>query len=138
MKTTKFWTRTKNFGLSLFVACAIASTFAQDTRANSNETPPVNNSIINVIDYVRAIYPIDRGGFPYTMALVGGHAVTELPKPLYVTLRIGGQNYTALTDRNGFYSFMVYTNGAGRLTTEVWSDSGASSNISIHTLSVER
>lgn len=138
MKTTKFWTRTKTFGLSLFVACAFASTFAQDTRANSNETPPVNNTIVNVIDYVSTIYPIDRGGFPYPMALVGGHAVTELPKPLNVTLRIGGQNYTALTDRNGFYSFMVYTNGARQVTTEVWSNSGASSNTGIHTIAIEK
>lgn len=65
------------------------------------------------------------------MALVGGHVVTELPMPLNVTLRIGGQSYTSLSDKDGNYSFMVYAN-ARQLTVEAWSSTGESSNTLTH------
>lgn len=109
-------------------------TLTMTSLSHSADPTPI---IDNVIDYATTISPVDRGGFSYPMALIGGHITTELAKPLNVTLRIGGQTYTALTDSAGVYSFMAYTNGARNYQIEVWTNNRQLKK-DIHSLKFEK
>jgi hypothetical protein len=52
-------------------------------------------------------------------AAIGGKVEFTGPGPVYVTIRMGGQDYTALTDQTGKYSFWVYANSS-RFVSEAW------------------
>jgi|GEM_PF-2355380 len=104
--------------LSLFLFGAAQSS----ADSSSTETRIIENRI----QYARNIFPIDRGGFAYPMALIGGTVFHTGPAPVYVTLRIGGQTFTALTDTRGDYSFFAYTAGAGRFEVQAWVGSDSS------------
>jgi hypothetical protein len=110
MKTFKRIFQTLSFSVMVFGAAqAVAAPQIKETQI-----------IDNAIRYARSIYPIDRNGGVYPMAAVGGTVQFEGPGPVYVTLRIGGQTYSALTDQRGDYSFFAYTNGAGRFEVQAW------------------
>jgi hypothetical protein len=73
------------------------------------------------INYARALVADDRQGFSVRMAAIGGQVVFEGGHPpVYATLRIGGQIYTAPSDAQGYFSFFVYTNGYNEFTVEGW------------------
>lgn len=110
MKTLKKIFQTLSFTLMIVGS---AQTLAESHRSETRV-------IDNVIRYAQNIYPIDRGGYAYPMALVGGNVRFEGEGPVYVTLRIGGQSFSALTDNRGDYSFFAYTNGAGRFEVNAW------------------
>jgi hypothetical protein len=75
--------------------------------------------IKNEIDYARSLVPADRNGIPVYLAAVGGTVTFVGDGPVNVTIRIGGQDYTALTDQVGRYSFLVYAN-ASSFRSEAW------------------
>ncbi len=102
----------KTFSLSLAFVAAAQSFAAPST----SETRIIDNQI----RYARTLHPADRNGFSYPMAIVGGNVLFQGTGPVYVTLRIGGQTHTALTDSRGDYSFFAYTAGAGRFEVEAW------------------
>ena len=110
MKTSKRLFQTLSIGLLL---ASSAPSFA---------TPKVEETRIidNVVQYARTIYPIERSGFAHPMAAIGGNVRFTGFGPVYVTLMLGGQNYTALTDDRGDYSFFVFTNGAARFDVRAW------------------
>jgi hypothetical protein len=110
MKTFKRIFQTLSF--SLMIAGAAEAVAAPQTR----ETQIIDN----LIRYARSMYPADSNGGIYPMAIVGGTVRFDGPGPVYVTLRIGGQSYSALTDQRGDYSFFAYTNGAGRFEVQAW------------------
>lgn len=72
------------------------------------------------ISYSRLLMPVDRNGFSIPQAIVGGKVDFQGTAPAYVTMLIGGQAYTQPTDRMGYFSFLVYTNGAGEYRLEAW------------------
>ncbi|MEO5667500.1 MAG: hypothetical protein ABIR96_05535 [Bdellovibrionota bacterium] len=115
--TTIFQTLT----LSLFIIGATQSMAAGlpgDRDGDSSRGP--SRIIDNTIRYAQSIYPIDRGGFIYPMALIGGNVRFDGNGPVYVTLHIGGQTFTALTDSRGDYSFFAYANGSGHYDVQAW------------------
>jgi len=86
----------------------------------ADSVPSETRIIDNTIRYAQNIFPIDRGGYAYPMAIVGGNVRFQGEGPVYVTLRIGGQSYTALTDNFGDYSFFAYANGGRRFEVNAW------------------
>lgn len=79
------------------------------------------NSVKRIdIAYSRVLSPVDRNGFPIPQAAVGGRVHFEGSAPAYVSMLVGGQVYNQPTDRLGYFSFFVYTAGAGQYTLEAW------------------
>jgi hypothetical protein len=83
--------------------------------------------IDNVVRFARTIYPIERSGLAFPMAAISGNVRFQGFGPVYVSLYVGGQAYTALTDDRGDYSFFVFTNGGGRYDVRAWTDSDSKS-----------
>jgi hypothetical protein len=73
----------------------------------------------NDIEYAVLLDPVDRVGHTIFLAAIGGKVTFEGDGPVNVTIRTGGQNYTALSDQTGNYSFLVYAN-SGRFESEAW------------------
>lgn len=108
----------KNFSLAIV---AIFCTFFVPSGLEAHD----NNTIIQEvhIDYARTLHHRgEHGGF-FTLAALGGRVDFIGTDPINVTVKIGGQSYTALTDPHGNYSFLVYTAGAGRFEVEAWVNS---------------
>jgi hypothetical protein len=74
------------------------------------------------IDYSRTLTPADNHGYTIFQAIVGGKVDFIGQAPIYVTMQVGGQTYTTLTDPAGFYSFFVYTNNAGQYNLQAWTN----------------
>ena len=74
------------------------------------------------IHYSRLVTPADRNDFTIYLAAIGGKVNFEGEAPVYVTLKIGGQTYTAPSDREGMYSFFVYTNNSGEFEVSAWTN----------------
>jgi len=121
MKTIKFLTLALVF--FTFNNSQAATTLSQNTLAETTQpATTIQNSQVGdvTIDYARLVAPADRQGFSVYMAAIGGSVQLDGVAPVNVTLRIGGQSYTALTDRNGVFSFFVYANGSSRFEVEAW------------------
>jgi hypothetical protein len=115
MKTES--TRKKFFSiLTLIVFAQLASlqSFAADIPAKT-----IIHSV--KIEYSRMLYPVNAQGFEINQAIIGGHVHFEGKPEVNVTLKIGGQVYTAPTDPHGNFSFFVFANYAGRFEIGAWS-----------------
>jgi hypothetical protein len=98
---------------------------AQSMVASAHEPGSPTRIIETKISYARALQAADRQGIPVYMAAIGGQIVFEGSAPVFATLKMGGQIYTVATDRQGFYSAFVYTNGYNEFTVEGWSPNEA-------------
>ena len=115
MKTQS--TRKNYFSILTFIVFAqLASlqSFAADIPAKT-----VIHSV--KIEYSRMLYPVNAQGFEIYQAIIGGHVDFEGKPEVNVTLKIGGQTYTAPTDPHGDFSFFVFANYAGRFEVGAWS-----------------
>ncbi len=64
----------------------------------------------NTIEYIRAVFAQQSGGYTERMAAVGGKVDFIGEGPVFVTLVNGGQHYSSITDQLGRYSFFIWTN----------------------------
>lgn len=103
--------------LSLVLLAVSFLTFA-------SEVPPTR-VIANRIDYGFLVAAAKPQAGVVDMAAIGGTVTFEGTGPVYVTLRIGGQDYTALTDAAGRYSFWAYANSSSRFGVEAWTIPGS-------------
>ena len=72
------------------------------------------------ISYSQLLLPVDRQGFQIPQAIIGGNIEFEGTAPVYVSLLIGGQTYTAPTDQLGAFSFLAFTANAGNYELRAW------------------
>ncbi len=100
----------------------IVPTISHAEKRDHHETRIIETKI----NYARSVVAHDRNGFAVYMAAIGGQIVFEGGNPpVYATLKVGGQIYTAPTDFDGNYSFYVYTNGYNQFSVEGWASHGA-------------
>ena len=106
------------FTLTLIVFAQLASlqSFAADIPAKT-----IIHSVKVKYSYILA--PVDSQGMTIYQAILGGHVDFEGTPEVNVTVKIGGQVYTSPTDPKGNFSFLVYTNNAGRFEVGAWTPS---------------
>ncbi len=72
------------------------------------------------VSYANSVVAAGQPTGMVDMAYIGGQVAFTGAAPVFVTIEIGGQIYSQPTDLEGYFSFFVFSNGAGEFRYSAW------------------